>query len=140
MDLSGAAPESGPVSPSGGEQRFFQKGIERPWEVEGLFDKAMDLDYYVLRTSGIGPGQAAAMRAELGEALPIACELFDCYWEMSLAMGERIGTWGDDAPACYIATVADCRPNYYGDVIRVMCPDGVVRDSFSTRDFRAYLT
>lgn len=91
-------------------------------------------------TSGIGPEQAAAMRAELVETLPVACELFDGYWEMSLAMGERIGTWGDDAPACYIAAVADCRPNYYGDVIRVMCPDGVVRDSFPARDFRAYLT
>ena len=91
-------------------------------------------------TSGIGSEQAAAMRAELNEALPIACELFDCYWEMSLAMGERIGTWGDDAPACYIAAIADCRPNYYGDIIRVMCPDGVVRDSFPARDFRAHLT
>jgi len=91
-------------------------------------------------TSGIGSEQAATMRAELVETLPIACELFDRYWEMTLAMGERIGTWGDDAPACYIAAVADCRPNYYGDVIRVMCPDGVVRDSFPARDFRSHLT
>ncbi len=91
-------------------------------------------------TSGIGPEQAAAMGAELAEALPIACELFDDYWAMSLAMGERIGTWGDDAPACYIAAVADCRPNYYGDVIRVMCPAGVVRARFPAREFRAHLT
>ena len=91
-------------------------------------------------TSGVGPEQAAAMGAELAEALPIACELFDYYWEMSMAMGERIGTWGDDAPACYIAAVADCRPNYYGDVIRVMCPAGIVRARFPARDFRAHLT
>lgn len=91
-------------------------------------------------TSGIGPEQAAVMRAELSEVLPIACDLFDLYWEMSLAMGERIGTWGDDAPACYIAAIADCRPNYCGDVIRVMCPKGVVRASFPARDFRAHLT
>jgi len=91
-------------------------------------------------TNGIGTEQAAVMRAELSEVLPIACELFDLYWEMSLAMGERIGTWGDDAPACYIAAIADWRPNYYGDVIRVMCPDGVVRDSFPARYFRAHLT
>jgi F420-non-reducing hydrogenase large subunit len=91
-------------------------------------------------TSGIGPEQAGAMRAELSEVLPLACELFDLYWELSLAMGERIGTWGDDAPACYIAAVADCRPNYYGDVIRVMCPEGVVRARFPARDFRAHLT
>jgi len=91
-------------------------------------------------TSGIGPEQAAVMRAELTEVLPIACELFDLYWEMSLAMGERIGTWGDDAPACYIAAIPDCRPNYYGDVIRVMCPKGIVRAHFPARDFRAHLT
>lgn len=91
-------------------------------------------------TSGIGPEQAAVMRAELSEVLPVACDLFDLYWEMSLAMGERIGTWGDGAPACYIAAIADCRPNYYGDVIRVTCPKGVVRASFPARDFRAHLT
>ena len=90
-------------------------------------------------TSGIGSEETAAMRAELTEVLPIACGLFDCYWEMSLAMGERIGTWGDDAPACYIAAVADCHPNYYGDIIRVMCPKGIVRASFPARDFRAHL-
>jgi len=91
-------------------------------------------------TSGVRPEVAAEMRARLVEALPIACDLFDHYWEMSLAMGERIGTWGDDAPACYVAAIADCRPNYYGDVIRVMCPDGTVRDRFPARDFRSYLT
>jgi F420-non-reducing hydrogenase large subunit len=91
-------------------------------------------------TSGVGPGVAETMRSELAVALPIACDLFDTYWEISLAMGERIGTWGDDAPACYLAAVSDCEPNYYGDVIRVMCPDGVVRDRFPARDFRSYLT
>jgi F420-non-reducing hydrogenase large subunit len=91
-------------------------------------------------TSGIGAEQTTAMRMELTETLPIACELFDTYWEMSLAMGERIGTWGDDAPACYIAAIADVRPNYYGDVIRVMCPDGVVGASFPAREFRSHLT
>ena len=91
-------------------------------------------------TSGIGAEAAATMRAELTKTLPVACELFDYYWEMSLAMGERIGTWGDDAPACYIAAIADCRPNYYGDVIRVMDPDGTVRDHFPACDFRSHLT
>jgi F420-non-reducing hydrogenase large subunit len=71
--------------------------------------------------------------------LPIACELFDYYWEQSLALRERIGTWGDDAPACYIAAVTDSRPNYSGGNIRVMGADGVVRDAFPACDFRAYL-
>ena len=58
----------------------------------------------------------------------------------SLATGKRIGTWGDDAPACYIAAVADNCPTYYGDVIRVMCPEGVIRASFPTQDFQSHLT
>lgn len=91
-------------------------------------------------TSGIGADAATAMRENLAAALPVACQLFDYYWETSLAMGERIGTWGDDGPACYIAATAECRPNYYGDAIRVMCPDGVVRDSFPARAFRAHLS
>lgn len=91
-------------------------------------------------TSGVEPEAAAAMSERVIEALPVACELFDYYWEASLAMGERIGTWGDDAPACYIAAVAESRPNYYGDVIRVMCPQGVVRETFPACDFRTHLT
>jgi F420-non-reducing hydrogenase large subunit len=90
-------------------------------------------------TSGIAREQAAAMRAELEETLPIACQLFDHYWASSLAMGERLGTWGDDAPACYLAAVGDQRPNYYGDVIRVMCADGRMGDVFPAHAFRAHL-
>jgi coenzyme F420-reducing hydrogenase alpha subunit len=90
-------------------------------------------------TSGIAPEAAAAMRDEVEAVLPIACELFDYYWEQSLALRERIGTWGDDAPACYIAAVTDSRPNYSGGNIRVMGADGVVRDAFPACDFRAYL-
>jgi len=90
-------------------------------------------------TSGIDPEQAAVMRAELERALPLACTLFDRYWDMSMAMGERLGTWGDDAPACYVAAIADRCPNFYGDTMRVMCADGCVRDRFAARDFRTYL-
>jgi F420-non-reducing hydrogenase large subunit len=89
--------------------------------------------------SGVKPEQAAAMRDEVIAALPVACELFDAYWEMSAALRERIGTWGDDAPACYIAAVADTRPDYSGASIRVMCPDGEVRDVFAARDFRDHM-
>jgi F420-non-reducing hydrogenase large subunit len=91
-------------------------------------------------TSGIGSQAAEVMYAQLEEALPSACELFDKYWESSLAMRERIGTWGDDAPAHYIAAVDECRPNYDGDLLRVMNPDGGICDRFPARDFRTFLT
>jgi F420-non-reducing hydrogenase large subunit len=91
-------------------------------------------------TSGVGPQAAAAMGEEVAEALPVACALFDEYWEMSLALRERMGSWGDDSPACYISAVADSRPDYCGGEIRVLCPDGTVGDVFAARDFRTYLT
>jgi F420-non-reducing hydrogenase large subunit len=90
-------------------------------------------------TSGIGQEAGDAMRVQIQAALPVACELFDEYWEMSLALRERIGTWGDDAPACYMAAVAETRPDYTGGDIRLMCPDGAVGVEFPPHAFRAYL-
>jgi coenzyme F420-reducing hydrogenase alpha subunit len=91
-------------------------------------------------TSGIGPEAADEMHTQLEETLPLACELYDHYWETSLAMGERLDTWGDDSPTYYVAALGGRRDNYYSDVIRVMSPDGVICDSFHPRDFRDYLT
>jgi F420-non-reducing hydrogenase large subunit len=91
-------------------------------------------------TSGITPADATALHAELRQVLPVACELFDRYWEMSLALRERIGTWGDDAPAYYLAATSHYRPSYDSDIIRVMSPQGALTASFPARDFSAYLT
>lgn len=79
------------------------------------------------------------MQAELQKVLPIACELFDYYWEESLDLRDRLGTWGDDEPAHYIAAIGDHLPDYYGDVIHVMLPDGVTGAEFPARDFRQHL-
>ena len=91
-------------------------------------------------TSGIGYEAADTMHTLLELVLPLACELYDSYWEMSLAMGERLGTWGDDSPAYYIAALGGRSDNYYSDVIRVMSPEGDICDNFHPRDFREYLT
>jgi F420-non-reducing hydrogenase large subunit len=90
-------------------------------------------------TSGIEAEAAAAMRSALAEVLPVACTLFDHYWEKSLLLRERIGTWGDDAPAYYIAATGDSCPNLDGDVLRIMDLDGAQCADFSARDFRAHL-
>lgn len=91
-------------------------------------------------TSGIGPEEAAKMRAQLEKALPIACQLFDTYWELSMALGESLGTWGDDSPAYYIAAIGDSKHNYDSDVVRVLSPEGVICDSFPPSDFQNHLT
>ena len=91
--------------------------------------------------SGIAAEAAAKMREELVWALPIAIQLVDYYWEISLAMGERLGTWGDDEPACYITAVGVEHPNYYGDMLRVMgCGGDDVCTVFPARDYADYLT
>jgi F420-non-reducing hydrogenase large subunit len=90
-------------------------------------------------TSGIKKEDAEKMLSEVREMLPIACTLFDEYWEMSLAMRERIGTWGDDQPAFYIASTGRTRPQLNSDTIRVLGPDGAERASFPPHLIREYL-
>ncbi len=91
-------------------------------------------------SGSITPEAADEMRQQLAQALPVACDLFDYYWEMALSLRERIGTWGDDAPTHYIAATDEACPNYDGDAIRVLDPQGVECDSFPARDFRDRLT
>ena len=91
-------------------------------------------------TSGISAEAAAEMRAQIDLTLPLACELYDYYWEASQSQSEQLGTWGDDSPSYYIAALGGRSDNYYSDVIRVMDPDGVICDSFPAHDFREYLT
>ena len=90
-------------------------------------------------SSGIKQEKAEAMLAALIDLLPIACQLFDEYWAMSLKMRERIGTWGDDQPAFYIASTGQQRPAFDSDTIRILGPNGTERASFPPRLFRTYL-
>ena len=94
-------------------------------------------------TSGIKPTEAETMHTRLAQTLPLACELFDYYWEMSLALRDRIGTWGDDQPSYYLA--ATCGetpgepPDYYGERLQLMYPDGVTRLDFPASVYRQHL-
>ena len=52
---------------------------------------------------------------------------------MSLAMKERIGTWGDDQPAYYIASTGVERPQFQQRVpSEYLGPNGIEKASFST--------
>jgi len=90
-------------------------------------------------TSGIKREAADKMLAEVEAMLPVACTLFDEYWEMSMAMKERIGTWGDDQPAYYIASTGRSRPELNSKMIRILGPNGTERASFPPSQFRNYL-
>lgn len=90
-------------------------------------------------TDGIEPDASAALFEELAAQLPQACELFELYIRKSLALHDRLGTWGDDAPAYYLAAVSDTHPNFDGDVIRLLGPDGTL-STFPARLHHEYLT
>jgi F420-non-reducing hydrogenase large subunit len=91
-------------------------------------------------TSGITKAEADASRSEVEAALPVACKLFDYYIEKTHELKERIGTLGDDAPAYYIASVGDTKPDYTGDRLRMIDPHGVICDEFPAMDFWSHLT
>lgn len=90
-------------------------------------------------TSGIKPEPAKKMLAEMEALLPVVCTLFDEYWEMSIKMKERIGTWGDDQPAYYIASTGRTGLELNSSMIRILGPNGTERASFPPRQFRKYL-
>jgi F420-non-reducing hydrogenase large subunit len=91
-------------------------------------------------SSGIKAEDAEKMRQELVEILPVACNMFDYYWEASFELRDRIGTWGDDEPAHYLAATGATSPELDSDILRVMDTSGVISDSFPARNFRDHLT
>jgi F420-non-reducing hydrogenase large subunit len=91
-------------------------------------------------TSGIASDRAEAMYTQLENTLPVARQLVDHYWAASFELRDRIGTWGDDEPAHYIASTGIDQPDYYGDRVFVMAPDGTPEASFPARKFREHLT
>ena len=91
-------------------------------------------------TSGIPNEAAQQMRESLVKALPVACELFDLYWELSFRLRERIGTWGDDQPAYYLSSTGPSFPTYDSDILRLMGPDGEMHSSFTAKNLRDHLT
>jgi len=91
-------------------------------------------------SSGVEHGRAAAFQQRLRDALPTACELVEFYWDITLRMKDRIGTWGDDQPAYYITSTDRDTPKYNSEVIRVMTPAGECCREFTAGQFREFLT
>ncbi len=86
-------------------------------------------------SSGVDPEKAAAFQQRIVEALPTSCELVDAYWDISLRMKDRIGTWGDDQPAYYITSTSEVKPNFNSASIRVIAPDGSDAGTYSAAEF-----
>jgi F420-non-reducing hydrogenase large subunit len=89
--------------------------------------------------AGIPAEQAEHMAARLEQVLPMACDLFDAYWELTIRMKDRIGSWGDDQPAYYITSTGKVKPDFNSHEIRVMNPAGECCEIFSPGSFREVL-
>ncbi|NMB62496.1 MAG: Ni/Fe hydrogenase subunit alpha [Chloroflexi bacterium] len=89
--------------------------------------------------AGIPAERVQTMLQRLEEGLPLACDLFDAYWELTNRMKDRIGSWGDDQPAYYITSTDRVRPDFNTHEIRVMAPSGECCEIFSPREFKDVL-
>lgn len=90
-------------------------------------------------SSGITREKADAMMLRIQEMLPVACEMFDAYWELSLEMGDRIGSWGDDEPTYYLASTGETDFRLNSSTLRVLGPEGNERCSFTPQAYDQYL-
>ena len=91
-------------------------------------------------TTGMPSEEADAVNREMKKALPIACELFESYWTKLLDMENRIGSWGDSAPAYYVSAAGKDRPDFASKTIYIMNPDGTDGGGFSASEFLGRLT
>lgn len=89
--------------------------------------------------AGIPADRAEEMVNRLEQALPMACDLFDAYWDLTIRMKDRIGSWGDDQPAYYITSTGKVKPDFNSHEIRVMNPAGECCEIFSPHSFRDVL-
>jgi len=90
-------------------------------------------------TSGIQREKADQMILTIDELLPVAAEMVDIYWDLSMEMGDRIGSWGDDEPTHYLASTGANDYRLNSRRLRVMLPDGSEAASFAPQEFENYL-
>ena len=90
-------------------------------------------------TSGIPREKADAMLKTIDQLLPVAVDLVDNYWELSLEMVDRIGTWGDDEPTFYLASTEADNFRLNSKRLRVMCNEGRECHTFAPQDYEHYI-
>ena len=90
-------------------------------------------------TSGIPREKADAMIKTIDELLPVAVDLVDNYWQLSLEMVDRIGTWGDDEPTFYLASTEANNFRLNSKRLRVMCNEERECHTFVPQDYEKYI-
>ncbi len=89
--------------------------------------------------SGIEKEAAKAMRAKIKEALPLACSLFDEYWQLTQKMAKSVGKWEGNDPFYYMSAVDRNDPTLPVDRVTMQKNDGSETISFAPSEYKEYL-
>ncbi|WP_419174126.1 Ni/Fe hydrogenase subunit alpha [Desulfosediminicola sp.] len=89
--------------------------------------------------SGIDKAAAKEMRKKIKAAIPIACSLFDEYWQLSQKMTKAVGDWEGDDPFYYMIAVDKNDPTRPVDHVTMQKSDGSETVTFRPEDFRENL-
>ncbi|BHH82067.1 Ni/Fe hydrogenase subunit alpha [Desulforhopalus sp. 52FAK] len=89
--------------------------------------------------SGIETSAAEKMREKIKEALPLACSLFDEYWQLTQKMKKAVGDWEGDNPFYYMSAVDKNDPTLPLDEITMQRSDGSETVTFKPSEYKKYL-
>lgn len=89
--------------------------------------------------SGIEPEAARAMRAKIKEALPMACNLFDEYWQLTQKMERSVGKWEDSDPFYYMVAIDANDPTRPVDHVTMHKSDGSETVTFAPSEYKKFL-
>ncbi|WP_136808794.1 Ni/Fe hydrogenase subunit alpha [Desulfosediminicola flagellatus] len=89
--------------------------------------------------SGIEKEAAKEMRAKIKVALPLACSLFDEYWQLTQKMAESVGKWEGNDPFYYMVAVDKNDPTLPVDTVTMQKNDGSETISFKPSEFKEFL-
>jgi len=89
--------------------------------------------------SGIDKEAAKEMRQKIKAAIPIACSLFDEYWQLSQKMSNSVGDWEGSDPFYYMIAVDKNDPTRPVDHVTMQKSDGSETVTFKPDEFRDHL-
>ncbi len=90
-------------------------------------------------TGGIEPTLAADIRQHVKETIPVACKLFDEYWQLTEKMSERVENWEDREPFYYMTSVDNTDPTLSVNKMSIRAHDNSEHVDFPASDYRSHL-
>ena len=88
----------------------------------------------------IDTGAAKEMYNRIQQVLPVACELFDHYWKLTLEIADQAMNWDFKEPCYYMVAVDPDDPTRSVETIRMQSEDGDKKIEFAASTYQEHLT